>query len=80
MFLYDEAFTRTHAVGFTLIWTALAIYAAESLWWSRKKRLHNSAMSLPCCWTKRFIVTMTYDLAHRIKTHVTISVTLDHYA
>ncbi|MEK6806687.1 MAG: EamA family transporter RarD [Pseudomonadota bacterium] len=37
VFLYDEAFTHTHAVGFSLIWTALAIYAAESLLWSRKK-------------------------------------------
>lgn len=37
VFLYDEAFTHTHAVGFSLIWTALALYAAESLLWSRRK-------------------------------------------
>ncbi len=39
VFIYGEAFTHTHAVGFALIWTALAIYAAESMLRSRQKHL-----------------------------------------
>ncbi len=35
--IYGEAFTGVHAVGFACIWAALAIYASESLWWSRRK-------------------------------------------
>lgn len=31
VFLYHEPFTRTHAISFGLIWTALAIYSTHSL-------------------------------------------------
>ena len=33
--VFHEPFTPSRAVGFVLIWTALAIYAADSLWRSR---------------------------------------------
>jgi chloramphenicol-sensitive protein RarD len=36
VFLYHEPFGGTHAVGFALIWMALAIYAMDGLWRSRK--------------------------------------------
>ena len=39
VFLYHEPFSRSRAVGFALIWVALAIYAADGLWRSRKYRL-----------------------------------------
>lgn len=39
VFIYGEAFTHTHAIGFALIWTALAIYAGESMWRARPKPL-----------------------------------------
>jgi chloramphenicol-sensitive protein RarD len=32
LFLYHEPFERTRAVGFVLIWVALLIFAADSLW------------------------------------------------
>ncbi|MDJ1184919.1 EamA family transporter RarD [Roseofilum casamattae] len=32
VFLYREPFTKTHAISFGLIWTALAIYSINSLW------------------------------------------------
>jgi chloramphenicol-sensitive protein RarD len=36
VFVYGEPFTAQRAVGFVLIWTALALYSAESLWrWRR---------------------------------------------
>jgi chloramphenicol-sensitive protein RarD len=34
--VFHEAFPRTRAIGFIVIWSALAIYAADSLWRSRK--------------------------------------------
>jgi chloramphenicol-sensitive protein RarD len=37
VFLYHEAFNATRAFGFALIWAALAIYAADGLWRSRKQ-------------------------------------------
>jgi len=39
VFLFGEAFTRTQAVGFGLIWGALAIYATDGLWRSRAARV-----------------------------------------
>ena len=36
VFLYHEPFGGSRAVGFALIWTALAIYATDGLWRSRK--------------------------------------------
>jgi chloramphenicol-sensitive protein RarD len=36
--VFQEPFTRSRAVGFVLIWTALAIYATDSLWRSRGAR------------------------------------------
>jgi chloramphenicol-sensitive protein RarD len=36
VFLFNEAFTRERGIGFALIWTALAIYAADSLWRNRR--------------------------------------------
>ena len=36
VFVFHEAFPRARAIGFILIWTALAVYAADSLWRSRK--------------------------------------------
>jgi chloramphenicol-sensitive protein RarD len=37
--VFHEPFTRSQAVGFVLIWTALAIYAADSLWRNRGRSL-----------------------------------------
>ena len=37
VFLFGEPFTSTQAQGFGLIWAALAIYAADGLWRSRKR-------------------------------------------
>jgi chloramphenicol-sensitive protein RarD len=38
VFVYGEAFSAQRALGFVLIWTALALYSAESLWtWRRLK-------------------------------------------
>jgi chloramphenicol-sensitive protein RarD len=36
VWLFHEAFTATRMVGFLLIWSALALYAAEGLWRARK--------------------------------------------
>ena len=36
VWLFQEAFTTDRLVGFALIWGALALYAAEGLWNSRK--------------------------------------------
>lgn len=36
VFVFDEPFTRERAIGFTLIWIALALYAADGIWRSRK--------------------------------------------
>jgi chloramphenicol-sensitive protein RarD len=38
VFALHEAFDRTHAIGFTLIWAALIIYASEGLRLSRKQQ------------------------------------------
>ena len=35
VFLYDESFTRAHAVAFLLIWSALALYSVDALQASR---------------------------------------------
>jgi chloramphenicol-sensitive protein RarD len=37
--VFHEPFTRSRAVGFVLIWTALAIYATDSLWRNRGRSL-----------------------------------------
>jgi len=37
VFLFAEPFTRTQALGFGLIWAALAIYAADGWWRSRRQ-------------------------------------------
>jgi chloramphenicol-sensitive protein RarD len=40
VFVYDEPFTAQRAVGFVLIWAALALYSGESLrQWHRLRRL-----------------------------------------
>ncbi|MDL2357104.1 MAG: EamA family transporter RarD [Pseudomonadota bacterium] len=36
VWLFHEAFTAARAVGFALIWSALALYAAEGLWRNRR--------------------------------------------
>lgn len=37
VFIYDEPFSRTQQVGFSLIWLALILYSAEGLLHTRKK-------------------------------------------
>jgi chloramphenicol-sensitive protein RarD len=34
--VFHEPFPRARAVGFVLIWAALAVYAADGLWRSRR--------------------------------------------
>jgi chloramphenicol-sensitive protein RarD len=34
--VFNEAFSHTRAIGFVIIWTALAIYATDSLWRNRR--------------------------------------------
>jgi len=46
VFLYQEPFTRTHAVTFACIWTALAIYSVNSLLTARNARLQNFRESI----------------------------------
>jgi chloramphenicol-sensitive protein RarD len=36
VYVFHEPFTRARMIGFSLIWTALAIYAVEGVWRSRK--------------------------------------------
>ena len=36
IFVFHEPFTQDRAIGFSLIWTALAIYAADGVWRSRR--------------------------------------------
>lgn len=38
--VFGEPFTLWHRIAFALIWTALAIYSADSLWQSRRARMH----------------------------------------
>jgi chloramphenicol-sensitive protein RarD len=38
VFVFGESFTMERGVGFALIWTALAVYAGDSLWRNRKAR------------------------------------------
>ncbi len=38
VWLFHEAFTAERLVGFVLIWSALALYAAEGLWRSRQNK------------------------------------------
>jgi chloramphenicol-sensitive protein RarD len=35
--VFKEAFTIERGIGFLFIWTALAVYAADGLWRSRKQ-------------------------------------------
>lgn len=37
--LFDEPFGRERAIGFSLIWCALAIYAADGVWRARKAKV-----------------------------------------
>ena len=30
VFVYDEPFSRAQLIGFSIVWTALAVYAADS--------------------------------------------------
>ncbi|WP_426173224.1 EamA family transporter RarD [Massilia sp. TWR1-2-2] len=39
VWLFHEAFTAERLVGFLLIWSALALYAAEGLWRNRQNKL-----------------------------------------
>ena len=43
--VFHEPFPPTRAVGFVLIWTALAIYATDSLWRSRGARREQGTFS-----------------------------------
>ena len=43
VFLYNESFAGPRAVGFVLIWAALALYTAEGLWAGRRAALKNQA-------------------------------------
>jgi chloramphenicol-sensitive protein RarD len=36
--IFHEPFPRARAVGFVLIWSALAIYAADGLWRNRRRK------------------------------------------
>jgi len=40
VWLYGEAFEPSRAIGFYLIWTALLLYSADSLWNARKQPLN----------------------------------------
>jgi chloramphenicol-sensitive protein RarD len=40
IFVFHEAFPRSRAIGFGLIWTALAIYAADGLWRNRRLQIN----------------------------------------
>ena len=39
VFVFHEPFERSRALGFALIWSAIAIYLADGLWRARKTRL-----------------------------------------
>jgi chloramphenicol-sensitive protein RarD len=43
VFLFHEPFPRARVIGFGLIWTGLAIYAAEGLWRSRRRPVRAGA-------------------------------------
>jgi chloramphenicol-sensitive protein RarD len=36
VFVFHEPFSGPRVVGFAMIWTALAIYAADGMWRARK--------------------------------------------
>ena len=36
VYLYHEPFSASRGIGFVLIWTALAVYSTESLWWFKR--------------------------------------------
>ena len=38
VFVFHEPFPRARAVGFVMIWSALAIYAVDGLWRRRRAR------------------------------------------
>ncbi|MBA3057260.1 MAG: EamA family transporter RarD [Gammaproteobacteria bacterium] len=40
VWLYGEAFEPARAIGFYLIWAALALYSADSVWQARKQRFN----------------------------------------
>ena len=40
VWLYGEAFESARAIGFYLIWLALVLYSADSLWSARKQPLN----------------------------------------
>ncbi|NDP40304.1 MAG: EamA family transporter RarD [Rhodoferax sp.] len=40
VWLYGEAFEPARAIGFYLIWAALALYSADSFWHARKQRFN----------------------------------------
>ena len=39
VWVFHESFSQERMLGFLVIWTALALYAAEGLWNSRRARL-----------------------------------------
>jgi chloramphenicol-sensitive protein RarD len=39
VFFFNENFAASRAAGFALIWSALVLYTAESVWWSRATAL-----------------------------------------
>lgn len=43
VFLYQEPFTRTHAITFACIWAALAIYSASSILTAHQRHTHRKA-------------------------------------
>ena len=43
VFLYGEPFTRSHAIAFAVIWTALALYVATLIGAARRERLASAA-------------------------------------
>ena len=40
VWLYGEAFEPARAIGFYLIWAALVLYSADSIWNARKQRFN----------------------------------------
>jgi chloramphenicol-sensitive protein RarD len=45
VFIYDEPFSLSRALGFVLIWSALVIYAADGMWRSRQASASYSGTS-----------------------------------
>lgn len=38
VFIYHESFPPERAVGFVIVWTALVLFAGESVWWNRRRK------------------------------------------